>query len=177
MKILSAVLNVIILCSMVFIGISYWNEAKAEEKLRPISDSDRVCLAQNIFFEARNQAITGQVAVAWVTLNRYESDRYPNSICGVVHQANKDKQGKIVKHKCQFSWYCDGKSDRIPNNVVAQRAWEDAQLIAKVVLLDWARGKASPVKQATMYHATYVKPYWRKSFTQVAQIEDHIFYQ
>jgi N-acetylmuramoyl-L-alanine amidase len=80
-------------------------------------------------------------------------------------------------HKCQFSWYCDGKSDKIPDNVIAQRAWIDAMIVAEVVLLDWAREKRSPVSAATMYHANYVNPYWASSYNKVTRIDDHIFYQ
>ena len=63
-----------------------------------------VCLALNIYFEARNQPTSGQIAVAEVTLNRVASRNYPNTVCGVVKQSNKNG--------CAFSWYCDGKSDK-----------------------------------------------------------------
>jgi spore germination cell wall hydrolase CwlJ-like protein len=137
----------------------------AQAQLETVSDEDRYCLQQNIYFEARNQSIAGQVAVAWVTLNRVEAQRFRDTICGVVWQ-NK-----------QFSWTHDGKSDSPGTNVLEQRAWEDAGLVADVVLLDWARRRASPVGQAIMYHADYVNPYWATSYTQVVQIESHIFYE
>lgn len=175
-KIIAGTVNMSIICAAVAVGAFHVKEVQAQERLKTITDEDRHCLAQNIFFEARNQSLAGQVAVAWVTLNRMEASAFPNSICGVVKQANRDSQGRVIKHKCQFSWFCDGKSDRIPSNAVAQRAWEDAQLIADVVLLDWARAQKSPVKNATFYHADYVSPKWSKEFTQVAVIEDHIFY-
>lgn len=177
MKTVTNLVSVLCVCLIVGIGSFYWTDVHANEAMRRISTDAKTCLAKNIFFEARNQSIEGQVAVAWVTLNRVASDAYPNTICEVVHQARYDSRGNPIKNKCQFSWYCDGKSDRIPNNVVAQRAWEDAQLIADVVLLDWVRAAASPVKGATMYHATYVKPYWRKAFAEVARVDDHIFYE
>ena len=169
--------NGAIIAAMVAVGVSSVTEARAEQRLNTISTEDRECLARNIFWEARNQTVEGQVAVAWVTLNRVEDDRFPGSICRVVHQANRDSNGNPIRNQCQFSWYCDGKSDRIPSNVIAQRAWEDAQLIADVVLLDWARQKASPVQNATYYHADYVTPRWARNFTQVAQVDTHIFYE
>ena len=156
--------NLAALCGMIGVGAFHYSEAAAQERLATVSEADKECLAQNIFFEARNQSTTGQVAVAWVTINRMEADRYPDTICGVVWQ-----------HK-QFSWTHDGKSDRIPNNAIAQRAWEDAQLVAEVTLLDWARDRTSPVENATMYHADYVSPYWRTSYERVVTIDDHIFY-
>lgn len=152
-------------------------EIEAQRALLSISNNDKQCLAQNIFFEARNQDVLGQVAIAWVTLNRVGNSGYPGTICGVVTQANRDSSGNPIRDQCQFSWYCDGKSDAIPNNPVSQRAWEDAQLIAEVVLLDWARGKAGPVGDSIMYHADYVQPYWASSHEVVTQIGDHIFYR
>lgn len=176
-KIIAGTVNMAVVVAMVAVGGFHVQEAKAHEKLKTVSDEDRLCLAQNIFFEARNQSLEGQVAVAWVTLNRMESSKFPATICSVVKQANKDKNGKVIRNQCQFSWYCDGKSDRIPGNKIAQKAWADAQLIADVVLLDWARAKESPVKNATYYHANYVNPYWADAFTQIAVVEDHIFYE
>ncbi len=58
-----------------------------------------MCLALNIYFEARSESFASQVAVAQVTLNRIESKKYPNDVCAVVKQPK------------QFSWYSDGKSE------------------------------------------------------------------
>lgn len=174
---LTGSINTAILCAMVGIGAFHWQEAQAQERMKDITEEDRRCLAQNIFFEARNQTLQGRVAVAWVTLNRMESDRFPDSICEVVKQGRKDTNGNMIRNQCQFSWYCDGKSDRIPSNAIAQRAWEDAQLIANVVLLDWARDETSPVENATFYHADYIQPYWAREFAVVAKVDNHIFYE
>jgi len=103
--------------------------------------------------------------VAWVTLNRVEDNRYPDTICDVVWQ-----------HK-QFSWTHDGKADTPSNNELEQRAWEDAGLVAEVTLLDWARDARSPVEEATHYHADYVNPYWAASYAEVTRVDNHIFYQ
>ena len=165
--------NGAVIAAMVAVGVVGVTEARAEHRLASISEEERECLARNVYFEARSETIQGQVAVAWVTLNRMESPRFPNSICGVVYQARTDSRGNPIRHQCQFSWYCDGRSDRIRN----QRAWEDAQLIADVVLLDWARAKNSPVQNATYYHADYVNPSWARDFTRVAQVDTHIFYE
>lgn len=169
--------NTIVLTAMVGIGAYHIQEAQAQQAVQRISEEDKYCLQQNIFWEARNQSTLGQVAVAWVTLNRLESNRFPDTICGVVKQGRQNADGSMVRNQCQFSWYCDGKSDRVPNNVIAQRAWEDAGLVAEVVLLDWVRNKTSPVSAAVMYHADYVNPYWAASYDQVVQIDSHIFYE
>lgn len=177
-RIAAGTVNVAILCAMTAVGAFHWTEAQAQQRLSTIGDDQRHCLAQNIFFESRNQSTLGQVAVAWVTLNRMESEQFPDTICGVVRQGRKDADGNMIRNQCQFSWYCDGKSDRIPSNAIAQRAWEDAQLVADVVLLDWARWgqKESPVEDAIFYHADYVSPHWADDFNLVATIDTHIFY-
>ena len=165
-------INGAVAASIIAVGVVQSQEVQAQERLEAISMEDRQCLAKNIYFEARSESIAGQVAVAWVTLNRMESDRFPNSVCGVVYQARTDASGNPRRNQCQFSWYCDGKSDRIRN----QREWEDVKLITDVVLIDWARANASPVENATFYHADYVDPYWADSFTEIATVDSHIFY-
>ena len=127
-------------------------------------------LVKNVYFESRNQGIAGQLAVAMVTLNRVEDPRFPNTIKEVVTQAYTYKSGFPIRHRCQFSWYCDGKSDKTPD----QTAWEQALTIAQGVhtgnLDDFVEG-------ATHYHATYVLPEWAESKTPVVQIGEHIFYR
>ena len=78
-------------------------------------NGEAVCLAKNIYFEAGNQPLAGKVAVAQVVLNRMEHSAYPKDICGVVYQAKWKENWKgtmlPVRNQCQFSWFCDGKSD------------------------------------------------------------------
>ena len=158
-------INVMILIAVTAIVSFQWNEARAEQRLKHVTSDDVFCLQQNIYFEARNQSVLGQVAVAWVTLNRMTDTSYPNSVCKVVWQ-NK-----------QFSWTHDGKSDKPGKTKLEQRAWEDAGLVAQIVLLDWARANNSPISEAIMYHANYVDPYWADSYVEVIVIDDHIFYE
>jgi N-acetylmuramoyl-L-alanine amidase len=169
--------NVGVLVGMTAFGAYSIKEAHARQVVHGISDEDKHCLQQNIFWEARNQSTLGQVAVAWVTINRMENSSYPTTLCEVVKQGKKNADGSMVRNQCQFSWYCDGKSDKVPNDPIAQRAWEDAGLVAEVVLLDWARNYSSPVEDAIMYHADYVNPYWAASYEVVTQVESHIFYK
>ena len=75
--------------------------------------NERECLAENVYFEARGQGQAGWVAVAQVTLNRVQDTRFPNTICEVVKQGLTYESGHPIKNKCQFSWYCDGKSDKV----------------------------------------------------------------
>lgn len=135
------------------------------------SDKEAWCLAQNIYFEARGSSRADRLAVGEVVLNRVQDSRYPNTVCKVVQQGPVDRKGLPIRNKCQFSWYCDGKSD-YPTN---KEAWAKAQYVAYTLLysgisLDITEG-------ATHYHANYVNPRWASSLTLTGQIGDHIFYR
>ncbi len=129
-----------------------------------------MCLALNIYFEARNQPIHGQVAVTQVVLNRVADHRYPDRVCDVVYQAKKNRSGRMIKHKCQFSWWCDGRSD-IPKDMDAFRwAYHIALGVMYGVYPDLVRG-------ATHYHSNKVSPEWAKSKEKTAIIGDHLFFR
>jgi len=141
-----------------------------------VSASEQHCLALNIYHEARGESEEAQMAVAHVTLNRVVSSRFPDSICGVVKQAKRDSAGKIIRHRCQFSWFCDGQSDKISNNVIEQRAWKRAKQIAKTAT-QWHEAGEDFSRGALFYHAEYVRPYWATHFVPTAKIDRHIFYR
>lgn len=139
-------------------------------------DVDRAikCLAENIYFEARGQSIAGQLAVGHVTINRVDSDQFPNTVCDVVYQAKyyTNWKGNYVpkRHQCQFSWFCDGKAEEI-NDI---RAWKRALMIAEFVFY---RGDDSDMTGGSLwYHARHVEPYWAASMNRVGMIDDHVFY-
>lgn len=122
------------------------------------------CLALNIYWEARSESRTGQIGVAMVTLNRVADPFFPKTICEVVRQG-----GPTPKHQCQFSWYCDGKSD-LPQHAAA---WRRAQEVAYAVLFG---GPRDPTRGALFYHADYVRPVWSRSMTKTIRIGRHIYY-
>jgi N-acetylmuramoyl-L-alanine amidase len=122
------------------------------------------CLALNIYFEARNQPAEGKIAVGHVVMNRVANPKFPKSVCKVVQQG-----GERRRHRCQFSWWCDGQSDR-PRN---QHAWNESIHIAKKIYIGFS---ADPTQGALWYHAEYVRPYWRKVMKPVRKIGTHIFY-
>ena len=123
-----------------------------------------LCLAQAVYFEARGEPLIGQVAIAEVILNRVSSRRYPDSACKVVFQ------NKHMKNRCQFSFACDGKSDR-PRDITS---WEQS---LKVVALVMAGERSGVARRATHYHASYVDPHSRKSLAKVGEVGRHIFYR
>ena len=51
-----------------------------------VSNNDLYLLAKCVYAEARGESYVGQVAVAAVILNRVESDKFPNTIAGVIYQ-------------------------------------------------------------------------------------------
>ncbi|MEY6431814.1 cell wall hydrolase [Thioalkalicoccus limnaeus] len=122
------------------------------------------CLALNIYHEARSEPKTGQIAVAAVTLNRVQSTIFPDSVCAVV------KQGGPRLHRCQFSWYCDGKSDE----PTERRAWDKARDLAYRSLLG---AFDDPTGGATHYHANYVDPHWAAVYEPTVQLGRHHFYR
>jgi len=137
---------------------------------------DVQCMALNIYHEAKNQSMVGQIAVGLVTMNRVRDHRYPNSVCEVVKQGPsrpswKDSSVRIpIKHKCQFSWFCDGKSDDANDKRAWWKAVEYARIVMSYRIMDITEG-------ATHYHATYVRPAWAYTKTRTTRIETHIFYR
>lgn len=137
-------------------------------------NNDLDCLAQNIYFEAKSESQAGQIAVGQVVLNRVEHRKYPNTICEVIQQGPTYNwtEDFPVRHKCQFSWYCDGKSDKIRN----QDAWYQAKQIASA-LISMRDMVPNIVEDATHYHAHYVNPHWASKLEKVTRIDSHIFYR
>jgi spore germination cell wall hydrolase CwlJ-like protein len=128
-------------------------------------------MALNVYYEARGSNLADKAAVADVVLNRVNDTRYPDTVCGVVKQGLQDANGNMLRNKCQFSWYCDGKHDR-PQD---EDRWVEAQSIAwNMVEENKYRGIT---EGSTHYHATYVNPRWAKTLQLVGRIGAHIFYR
>jgi spore germination cell wall hydrolase CwlJ-like protein len=128
------------------------------------------CLAMNVYHEARGEPILGQYAVAIVTMNRVNSDQYPDDVCRVVYQANWSSA--YQRYVAAFSWTLDHQDD-IPENI---DAWSKAFDIASEVYLE-EHSDSIKVKDALFFHADYVKPSWASEKIRVAKIGRHIFYK
>ncbi len=122
------------------------------------------CLALNIYHEARGEPAEGQLAVAHVVLNRATDQRFPDHVCDVVKDG-----GEEILHRCQFSWWCDGRSDRPADT----GAWQTSRQMALAALTG---STPDPTYGALWYHADYVQPYWAAQKTLVTSIGRHIFY-
>ena len=129
-----------------------------------------VCMTMAVYFEARGEPLVGQLAVAHVIMNRVEDERYPDSVCEVVKQGPTYKWANFpIRHKCQFSFYCDGMSDQ-PKD-------EDAYRWAEMISFGALTGRTyDPTEGATHYQAYYVNPSWAQTKHMTVRINDHIFY-
>ena len=56
------------------------------EHLRKLHKDTINCMALNIYHEAKNQSVTGQIAVGLVVINRVKDNRFPSTICDVIMQ-------------------------------------------------------------------------------------------
>jgi len=153
----------------VFVGPVY----VAPKPVSTLSDAELECLALNIYFEARNLNKKGQMAVSMVVLNRSKDPFWPTNICDVVKQGSY-KDGYVKKHKCQFSWYCDGLSDK-PKE---KQTWVDSLRVAETSYNDWITG-TDITNGSTNYHADYVRPVWHddSNMKYVTTIGSHLFYR
>ncbi len=122
------------------------------------------CLAATVYYEAAQEAPSGQLAVMQVVLNRMRHPAYPKTVCGVVFQGHERRTG------CQFSYTCDGSLRRQP----AAASWERYRQMARAMLSGQVY---APVGLATHYHADYVLPYWSASLDKLRVEGRHIFYR
>jgi spore germination cell wall hydrolase CwlJ-like protein len=122
------------------------------------------CLTSAVYYEAANQGVAGEAAVAQVVLNRLRSPIFPKTICGVVFEGSELKTG------CQFTFTCDGSLARRPEPTL----WRGAREVAERALNGYVQ---KSVGLATHYHTIWVVPYWQSSVIKVGQIGAHIFYR
>jgi spore germination cell wall hydrolase CwlJ-like protein len=126
---------------------------------------DLSCLAEAVYFEARNQSETGQRAVAEVIRNRVMSKKFKNTYCDVVREDRGSKP-----HDCQFSYYCDGKPEQFDD--------EYAYAIAVKISAETILNMHDPIlDKKTYYYFAHdlVRPKWASKLEKVAVVEDHTF--
>jgi spore germination cell wall hydrolase CwlJ-like protein len=133
-----------------------------DQKARAKSEK---CLTEAIYFEARGEAVRGQIAVAQVVMNRTFSGYYPTTVCGVVYQ------NKARHYACQFTFACDNN----PDVVREPDMWDRAKKIAKAMLDGqiWL----PEVGKSTHYHAYYVHPSWVSEMKKMYRFGVHTFYR
>lgn len=144
-------------------SLGYFSNVVAEYKRER---QELFCLALNVYFEARGEPPAGQYAVAEVTMNRVASRRYPDTICGVVHQQNWDPLRK--RYVAAFSW-TEFNARPMPKGM----AWREALNIAETV---YEQRYEPKLNGALHYHAVYIKPSWARGRKPIARIGRHLFY-
>lgn len=122
------------------------------------------CLKEAIYHESRGETLYGQFAVAEVILNRVDSPRYPDSVCGVVNQ------NAHMHNACQFSFACNGRSRQMADPGARAIAARIADMMLSGAERELTGG-------ATFFHATWVNPSWSRSLVRTAQIGVHVFYR
>ena len=143
------------------IHFHYYTPSNVSKKneLQAYNDTEKYCMAQNIYFESANQSVLGKLAVGLVVMNRVKDTRYPDTICGVVLQDS------------QFSWVNDNR----PNVPKDDAAWKESVRITEDVLS--GRADFLEFDGVMNYHADYVNPHWSGAMEEVATIDQHIFYK
>ena len=152
-----------------YLIFSLFDNVEANTKKAPLytdEEKEMHCLALNIYFEARGETELGQFAVAAVTMNRVESQKFPNTVC------------KVVWQRRQFSWTHDGKSDR-PREL---QAWQQAKELARFVYTKYFEfqkisNRAWDITRGALnyYSPDLVNPYWAKNTKAKTQIGKHVF--
>ena len=176
------------------IMVSLMTQFGADNRIT-INQQELWCLSQNIYFEARAESHSGKQAVANVTRNRVKSKAHPNTYCAVVKEGpvreswktrkdpNLAKSERVYiprKHRCQFSWWCDGEKDTIwvqymdgtsiPENM---NAWRDSVHIALDTISNHLHDNTLG---STHYYAhNIVYPHWAKQFQLREVIGNHTF--
>jgi len=153
-------------------------ETPVEVIVRPMTVRDLLteesinCLIQNSYYEARNQEDEAIVGVVHVSLNRWYDSRYPDNICDVIYQSKVDRYGRIILNQCQFSWYCDGKSDNPKDKVAYDRI---TKVTEKAIMLWYLNMDITD--GSTHYHSIKVYPDWAPTLAYIKQLGDHKFYR
>ena len=159
-----------------------------------VNETELKCMAENIYFEGRAEPMMGKVAIGKVVMNRIDSDRHPNDICGVVHEGphreswktrgkdvpEQDRKFFPIRNTCDFSWYCDGKKDivwvsymdgtPIDSNATA---WRDSINVALFVMTGELRDVTNGADHYYNYNIS--NPYWVGAMDETAVIGNHRF--
>ena len=142
----------------------FFSKGALDSLRMPKMNGELKCLSEALYFEARGEQIEGQIAVADVIINRKESKRFPNTICGVV------SEGSHKRNACQFSYNCDGKLETITEKKIYERILKLSQMLLEPSARFLTSG-------ATFYHSKLVSPSWSKKFIKTNEIGNHVFYK
>jgi len=138
-----------------------WGQELELDGTLPLTDP-LVCLARTIYFEAGGQSEAEMAAVGYVVMNRVKGSAFPDDVCAVIRQGGE-------AGPCQFSWWCDGRSDIATDRTEYDRVVEVARGILAGTTKD-------PTNGANMFHNLGASPSWAKVAELRGQIGDQLFY-
>jgi N-acetylmuramoyl-L-alanine amidase len=120
-----------------------------------------LCLALNVFYEARGTTVIDREAVAAVALNRAEKEH--RSVC------------KVIEEPRQFSWTAH-HSLTVPKikNPLEKKAWSTAITTARRVM--YSRRSRRVFANVMYYHTRYVHPRWSNHYRVAFATNAHIYY-
>lgn len=133
-------------------------DATAPAAIAAVEDESELdCMAKIVHHEAGNQPRAGQLAVAQLVMNRVESGRFADTVCGVAHQPRQFFNTRAYN----------------PNRNSAM--WKSAVEVSREAM---AGHTADVIPGALFYHATYIAPpRFFRSRPRAAVLGDHIFYR
>jgi spore germination cell wall hydrolase CwlJ-like protein len=126
------------------------------------ADDPAQCLALATYWESKGCSRADMTAVGWVVLNRIADPEFPDAVCPVVKEGGETPP-------CQFSWWCDGKSDQ-PE---AGEDWRLARTVAEQLL---SAPPADPTGGALFFHSKDIAAPWNDR-QETAEVDCHIFYK
>jgi spore germination cell wall hydrolase CwlJ-like protein len=139
-------------------------EAQAVDPVgeEPLDDAI-TCLSRTIYWEAKGEAAASMEAIANVVMNRLGHEGFPNTICEVVRQGHE-------RGACQFSWWCDGRSDDAEEDKPYAIAKEIARKALNRQLTDRTGG-------ALYFHQRKATPSWSGKYIKTVEVGEHVFYK
>lgn len=129
---------------------------------KPLNDAI-TCLSRTIYWEARGEDVASMEAIANVVMNRLGHEGFPNTVCEVVKQGRE--QGT-----CQFSWWCDGRSDEAED----EKPYAIAKEIARKAL---NRQLADRTGDALYFHQRKATPSWSTEYIKTVEVGEFVFYK
>jgi spore germination cell wall hydrolase CwlJ-like protein len=121
------------------------------------------CLSRTIYWEARGEGAASMEAIANVVMNRLGHEGFPNKICEVVMQGREHGA-------CQFSWWCDGRSDDAKEDESYATAKEIARKALNRQLTDRTGG-------ALYFHKRKATPSWSTKYIKTVEVGKFVFYK
>ena len=144
------------------------NKAEAS----PCSTQDQITtLAMALYHEGRGEGTVGMLAIGEVIIQRVNSHRWPDDICGVVYQPSNNPENHV---KCQFSYTCD---DSLKLAALDKAKYKEAERLA--FDLYWGIIDLSVTNRSDHYLRcdVVVDNSWTEALEFTLRINNHCFYK